>query len=90
MRENDKIMTINGKGPRNVDEAVSVIKNAGNQIKLVVLREEDVAPDIQVENEHGDVDASWASDSVDIVSQNGMKLTASRVGEIRSFERFRV
>jgi len=38
--EHDKILTINGKTPRNVDDAVGVIKQAGNQIKLVVLREE--------------------------------------------------
>ena len=38
VRENDKILTINGKTPRNVDDAVGVIKQAGNQIKLVVLR----------------------------------------------------
>ena len=48
MRENDKIMTINGRTPRNVDDAVGVIKQAGNQIKVVVLREEDV-PDVHLE-----------------------------------------
>ena len=73
MRENDKIVTINAKTPRNVDDAVAVIKAAGNQIKLVVLREEDV-PDIQLEdgqghqhslNESGD--GQWASQSFDLV-----------------------
>ena len=38
VRENDKILTINGKSPRNVDDAVGVIKQAGGQIKLMVLR----------------------------------------------------
>ena len=77
VRENDKIMTINSKTPRNVDDAVAVIKSAGNQIKLVVLREEDVVPDIQVEGERlstggGDpADASWASETIDIVSKLG-------------------
>ena len=53
VRENDKILTINGKTPRNVDDAVGVIKQAGNQIKLVVLREEDVPganPDIIIDD----------------------------------------
>ena len=35
VRENDKLVTINGKTPRNVDDAVGVIKQAGNNIKLV-------------------------------------------------------
>ena len=54
VRENDKIVTINGKTPRNVDDAVSVIKQAGNQIKLVVLREEDLTEE----------EANWARDSM--------------------------
>ena len=37
VRENDKLVTINGKTPRNVDDAVGVIKQAGNNIKLVKL-----------------------------------------------------
>ena len=52
VRENDKIVTINGKTPRNVDDAVGVIKQAGNQIKVVVLREEDV-PDIHLDGAEG-------------------------------------
>lgn len=69
VRENDKIVTINSKTPRNVDDAVAVIKQAGNQIKLVVLREEEV-PDIQVEDSSsiGEADSTWASDALDIVS----------------------
>lgn len=35
VRENDKLVTINGKTPRNVDDAVGVIKQAGNSIKMV-------------------------------------------------------
>ena len=61
VRENDKIVTINGKTPRNVDDAVGVIKQAGNQIKVVVLREEDV-PDIHLpegEQSIGERDPTW-------------------------------
>jgi len=36
VREDDKLVTINGKTPRNVDDAVGVIKQAGNSIKLVI------------------------------------------------------
>lgn len=65
VRENDKIVTINGKTPRNVDDAVGVIKQAGNQIKLVVLREENV-PD----NYDSDFEKSgeFVNDTIDIVS----------------------
>ncbi len=60
-------MTINGKTPRNVDDAVGVIKQAGNQIKLVVMREEDI-PDISIDSTGaGEIDPNWASDTVDIV-----------------------
>ena len=72
VRENDKILTINQKTPRNVDDAVGVIKQAGNQIKLVVLREEDVpaggiAPDISIDPaddaslQSGEIDSKWVS-----------------------------
>ncbi|XP_071747127.1 lamin-B1.S isoform X6 [Lepeophtheirus salmonis] len=54
VRENDKIVSINAKTPRNVDDAVNVIKSAGNQIKLVVLREEDV-PDNDDPNDHSSI-----------------------------------
>ena len=73
LRENDKILTINAKTPRNVDDAVGVIKQAGNQIKLVVLREEDVAadnPSIIVDESversslaSGEMDSKWVSSS---------------------------
>ena len=72
VRENDKILTINAKTPRNVDDAVGVIKQAGNNIKLVVLREEDVPggnPDIIVDDAgersslaSGEINSSWVSD----------------------------
>ena len=65
VRENDKILTINSKTPRNVDDAVGVIKQAGSQIKLVVLREEDGAPDITIDEvgsvASGDVNSTWVS-----------------------------
>ena len=71
VREDDKILTINGKTPRNVDDAVGVIKQAGNQIKLVVLRAEDVPgnPDIIVDPSDAErtslasaeMDSKWVS-----------------------------
>ena len=80
VRENDKILTINSKTPRNVDDAVGVIKQAGSQIKLVVLREEDGQPDIIID-EAGSVasgqlggDSSWAGGQA-----------ISRSGSARSF-----
>ena len=45
VRENDKILTINAKTPRNVEDIMVVIEQAGAQIKLVVLREEDITID---------------------------------------------
>ena len=47
-QENDKILTINSKTPSNVEDAVGIIKQAGNQITLVVLREND--DDIDIPN----------------------------------------
>ena len=41
VREHDKVLTINGKTPSNVENAVGLIKQAGSQIKLTVLREEE-------------------------------------------------
>lgn len=71
VREDDKLLTINGKTPRNVDDAVGVIKQAGNQIKLVVLRAEDVPgnPDIMVDPSDpertslasAEMDSKWVS-----------------------------
>ena len=57
VRENDKILTINAKTPRNVDDAVGVIKQAGAQIKLVVLREEYITI-----NEEGSIEINRVSD----------------------------
>ena len=68
VRENDKIYTINAKTPKNVDDAVGVIKQAGNQIKLVVLREEEDNPSIVVDESversslaSGEMDSKWVS-----------------------------
>ena len=68
VRENDKILTINAKTPKNVDDAVGVIKQAGNQIKLVVLREEEDNPSIVVDESversslaSGEMDSKWVS-----------------------------
>lgn len=89
VKVNDKILTINGKTPRNVDDAVGVIKQvgvlrgclsdleggsalnkrhlyllqAGGQIKLMVLREEDVTGQETDGDTHslasGDINSSW-------------------------------
>lgn len=89
VREDDKILTINGKTPRNVDDAVGVIKQAGNQIKLVVLRAEDVPgnPDITIEEQErqsvgsgGEIDSRWMRDSL-----GGQQAPISRSGSARSF-----
>jgi len=82
VRENDKIVTINGKTPRNVDDAVGVIKVAGHQIKVVVLREEDV-PDIHFEGAEGEQsmgerDPSWLQNTLG-------QQPISRSGSARSF-----
>ena len=45
VKEGDKIMSINNQSPRNVDEAVNIIKKAGKAISLVITRLEDV-PDV--------------------------------------------
>ena len=42
VRENDKIVKINEKSPRNLEDAIGLIKQAGNQIKLFMLREKSV------------------------------------------------
>merc|ERR1711936_1533296 len=56
VKENDKIISINNKTPRNVDDAVGIIKDAGKSIKLVVVRQEEV-PDVVIDD-----NASLASD----------------------------
>merc|ERR1712141_10297 len=90
VREDDKILTINGKTPRNVDDAVGVIKQAGNQIKLVVLRAEDVPgnPDITIEEQErqsvgsgGEIDSRWQMRD----SLGGQQAPISRSGSARSF-----
>ena len=46
--EGDKIITINGKAPGNVDNAVDTIKGSRDQIKLIIARKENI---IQNNNE---------------------------------------
>jgi len=83
VRENDKILTINSKTPRNVDDAVGVIKQAGQQIKLVVLREEDGPnPDIIID-EAGSVASGQLGDSSWMGGQQQQPI--SRSGSARSF-----
>jgi len=86
VRENDKLVTINGKTPRNVDDAVGVIKQAGNSIKMVVLREEDVSgPDLTFDDAERtslgsqDINSTWMSNTL------GGNQPISRSGSARSF-----
>jgi len=80
VKENDKIISINNKTPRNVDDAVGIIKEAGKSIKLVVVRQEDV-PDVV----HDD-NLSLASENLgsDWMS-NAIGRGGSRSGSVRSF-----
>ena len=63
-KENDKIISINNKTPRNVDDAVGIIKEAGKSIKLVVVRQEEV-PDVVVDDNLSlaseNMDSGWVS-----------------------------
>ena len=64
VKENDKIISINNRNPRNVDDAVGIIKDAGKSIKLMLLRQEEV-PDVVVDDNlslaSGDIDSTWVS-----------------------------
>ena len=42
VKENDKIISINNKSPRNVDDAVNIIKEAGKSIPPKLVRQEEV------------------------------------------------
>jgi len=80
VKENDKIISINNKTPRNVDDAVGIIKEAGKSIKLVVVRQEEV-PDVVVDD-----NLSLASESMDPSWMRAtIGLPGSRTGSVRSF-----
>jgi len=80
VKENDKIISINNKTPRNVDDAVNIIKEAGKAIKLVVVRQEDV-PDVV----HDD-NLSLQSESMDSGwMRHTLGTPGSRTGSVRSF-----
>jgi len=80
VRENDKIISINNKTPRNVDEAVGIIKEAGKSIKLVVVRQEEV-PDVVIDD-----NLSVASESMDSGwMRSSLGMGGSRTGSVRSF-----
>ena len=62
VKENDKIISINNKTPRNVDDAVQIIKEAGKSIKLVVVRQEDVPDVVHDDNlslQSENMDSGW-------------------------------
>ena len=42
VKENDKIISINNKSPRNVDDAVNIIKEAGKSIRLMLVLQEEL------------------------------------------------
>ena len=47
---NDKVLTINGKTPKDVDHAVDIIKGSKSQIKLIITRrEEEKVNDVPVD-----------------------------------------
>jgi len=80
VKENDKIISINNKTPRNVDDAVGIIKEAGKSIKLVVVRQEEV-PDVVIDD-----NLSLASESMDAGWMRAtIGLPGSRTGSVRSF-----
>eukprot|EP00092_Neocalanus_flemingeri_P045011 GFUD01050126.1.p1 GENE.GFUD01050126.1~~GFUD01050126.1.p1 ORF type:complete len:732 (+),score=192.56 GFUD01050126.1:160-2355(+) len=83
VKENDKIISINNKTPRNVDDAVGIIKEAGKSIKLVVVRQEEV-PDVVIDD-----NLSLASENMDAGWVSNMRATiglpGSRSGSVRSF-----
>lgn len=80
VKENDKIISINNKSPRNVDDAVNIIKEAGKSIRLMLVRQEEV-PDVVIDD-----NLSLASQEMD---SNWMRATigqpGSRTGSVRSF-----
>jgi len=81
VKENDKIISINNKTPRNVDDAVGIIKDAGKSIKLVLVRVEEV-PDVVIDDNaslasDGNMDASWM--------RGTLGMAGSRTGSVRSF-----
>jgi len=80
VKENDKIISINNRNPRNVDDAVGIIKEAGKSIKLMLLRQEEV-PDVVVDDnlslQSTDMDSTWMRSAI---GQPG-----SRTGSVRSF-----
>ena len=41
LREDDKIISINNQTPRNVEDAVGIIKDAGKFVQVVIVRQED-------------------------------------------------
>ena len=58
VKENDKIISINNRNPRNVDDAVGIIKDAGKSIKLMLLRQEEV-PDVVVDDNPNWTKTTW-------------------------------
>ena len=47
LKEDDKIISISNQTPRNVEDAVGIIKDAGKFVQVVIVRQED-AQDVNV------------------------------------------
>ena len=47
LKEDDKIISISNQTPRNVEDAVGIIKDAGKFVQVVIVRQED-AQDVNI------------------------------------------
>jgi len=87
-QENDKILTINSKTPSNVEDAVGIIKQAGNQITLVVLRENDDDIDIpdMIINEGTSLSSSCGDSDWGMKRSVTPTVTATQAPEISKYK----
>ena len=67
--EEDRILTINGKTPTNVDDAVDMIKGSEIQIKLIITRTEEVVEEIQRQETDTEIKTELATDSTKLENQ---------------------
>ena len=67
--EEDRILTINGKTPTNVDDAVEMIKGSEIQIKLIITRNEEVVEEIQRQETDTEIKTELATDSTKLENQ---------------------
>ena len=67
--EEDRILTINGKNPTNVDDAVDMIKGSEMQIKLIITRNEEVVAEIQKQETDTEIKTELATDLTKLEDQ---------------------